>query len=234
MSSIEEILEQLRSDKVAVRKDGRKKVDELLGRDSVEVVFRDKDYTTLFRVAISHDISEVLGRGDLSSAQFFKVVMKHHRQFGENSTERSQVLLKHVVKVLLSSESFITKDIKNIYFDILIEVVLDLKNAHVLAVESMTSLFSFIKESLPAIVPGSIGHFSSVRPKVLRAFCKALVCSITDDFLLEIMEFCSSMMLEILDAGEESKYSSYVFESLTYLLDNHGVNHYKIILQNIK
>lgn len=234
MSNIDEIFDQLRSDKVTVRKDGRKKIEELLGRDSVEVVFRDKDYTTLFRVAISHDINEVLGRGDLSSAQFFKVVMKHHRQFGDISTERAQLLLKHVVKVLLSSDSFITNTIKSIYFDILIEVVLDLKNGHVLSVESMISLFSYIKESLPATVPGSIGHFNSVRPKVLRAFCKALVCYITDDFLSEIIELCSSIMLGISDAGEESKYSAYIFDSLTYLLDNHGANHYKVIIENIK
>jgi hypothetical protein len=161
--------------------------------------------------------------------------MKHHRQFGDVSVHRALQLLKHVIKAISSYESFITNAIKSVYFDILIEVVLDLKYAQALSIESFKELFGHIKESIPVAIPGSTGHFNAVRPKVLRAFCKALVCDVTDDvFFLQVFEFCSSLLREIMDAGEEGKYSGAVFDALAYLIDNHGVNHYKIIMENIK
>ena len=231
-------IEELADERLNTRKEGRKKIEEFLKKDTRVVSFSQRDYSDLFLSTLVHDrlenavIQKKQKSTDQSNSFFFKAVFKHIKTFGDVSEEKVKSLLSHVMKVLVMDEASITPAIKSVYVDTLLEVALDVKYAQAITRENFEALFSFISDRIP--VRTSKGQINGTLPRIVRAFCCALICGVDENLLEGIFAFATHLFEEIVAAGEEIKHSSVLYEAIIILIENHAMNHLSLVLKRIR
>ena len=224
--SVDEIRRLLSSEKFNERKKAKNTLRNLIKTDNSLSLMSSSQSWEILRSLIEWEIKELRddakkGKGmNFDNVIFCKVVIKYLLAFIPASGNKSQEVIGHSLVILYREE--IDNKYKDEHRYILCDI-LDSDFSHSTLMSTFADIFNYMK--------GNADLRLRSHTKLLRSFCKALFCDISESGLLTSVFSWFAELIQ--DSSSESNIQNYTTETIadcyTILMEYHGLNCMKFI-----